>query len=298
MHRKIIVGHDLHEGGADALAFGRLIAGQAGAELVVAGVFPIGTLPRGFEARWREQEEQVAREIQAIADAAGAEAEAFPSGSPARGLHELADEIDADLIVVGSSRHSRIGQVLAGNVGLGLLHGSPCAVAVVPRGYRDHSPGTLREIVVGFDGSPESGLALLGAVDLAKAGGASLDLVTVAVPPAVVGHGVSVDLDLEEALEAQLRGELDEAIRSIPDGVSADGTVLRGDPVQRLVETASRADILIVGSRGYGPLKRVVLGSVAAGLVRSARCPVLVNPRGAQSSTSSGGRRGRRTRRT
>ena len=143
-----------------------------------------------------------------------------------------------------------------------------------------------------FDGSYESGLAFLGAVDMARAVGGSVDLVAVAVPPAVVGHGVSVDRDLQEAIEAELRGQLDEAIAAVPDDVPAEGAVLRGEPVRRLVEAAADSDILMVGSRGYGPLRRTLLGSVAGALVRSARCPVLVYPRGTQSSTSSGGRRG------
>lgn len=289
MFRRIVVGHDLHEGGSDALALGRLVAGATDAKLVVAGVFPIGTLPRRFEARWREQEERVTAEIQAIADRAGAEAEAFRSSSPARGLHELAEETDADLIVVGSSRRSRIGQILAANVGLCLLQGSPCAVAVAPRGYRDHAPSLLRRIAVGFDGGYESGLALLGAVELARADGASLELVAVAVPAAVVGHGVIVNRDLEEAIEAQLRAQLDEAVRSIPDGVSAGGVVLRGDPVRRLVDAASDTDILVVGSRGYGPLRRVLLGSTSAALVTSARRPVLVYPRGPRADPGGAG---------
>ena len=71
MFRRIVVGHDLHEGGSDALALGRLIAAATNAKLVIAGVFPIGMLPRGFDARWREHEEQVAAEIQAIADGLG-----------------------------------------------------------------------------------------------------------------------------------------------------------------------------------------------------------------------------------
>ena len=54
----------------------------------------------------------------------------------ARGLHELAEETSADLVVVGSGSAGKVGQVFAGNVALSLLHGSPCAVAVAPKGYR------------------------------------------------------------------------------------------------------------------------------------------------------------------
>ena len=279
MFRRIVVGHDLHEGGSDALALARLIAGAANAKLVIAGVFPIGMLPRGFDARWREHEEQVAAEIQAIADGAGAEPEAFPSTSPARGLHELAEETDADLIVVGSSRHAKIGQILGGNVGLGLLQGSPCAVAVAPRGYREEAPNALGRIAVGFDGGYECGLALRGAVEMARAAGAALELIAVAVPSAVIGRGAIVGRDLEEAIETQLRRQLEDLARWIRDDVSANTVVLCGDPVRLLADAATDADLLVVGSRGYGPLRRVLLGSTSAGLVRSARCPVVVYPR-------------------
>jgi nucleotide-binding universal stress UspA family protein len=284
MYRKIVVGHDLHDGGSDALALGRLVAGAGAAKLIVAGVFPVGALPRGFEARWRDEEERVAAEIQSIADEAGAEPEAFPSSSPARGLHELAEEIDADLIVVGSSRHSKAGQILAGNVGAQLLHGSPCAVAVAPRDYRDHVPAALGAVTVGFDGSHESELALRAGVALARASGAVLRLVAVAVPPPVAyvrggGRGSGYE-ELKEAIEQQVREQLTEAVGSVPDEVRAEATLLSGDPTERLVEAAGDGQLLILGSRAYGPLRRVVLGSVSSAIVRSARCPVLVQPRG------------------
>jgi nucleotide-binding universal stress UspA family protein len=277
MYREIIVGHDLHDGGDDALALGRLLAAPSGAHLVVAGVFPTGIVPRGFEARWREEEERVAGEIQSIADEAAAEAEAFPSGSPARGLHDLAEERDSDLIVVGSSRHSELGQILAGNVGLGLLHGSPCAVALAPRGYRDHAPRELGALTVGVDGSDESGLALRAAISLAEASGAGLRLVAVAVPPPVLrggrgaGRGPGYEA-LKDAIEDQMREQLSAAAASIPDEVSATATLVSGDPAERLVEAAADGGILILGSRAYGPVRRVLLGSVSSALVRSAPC--------------------------
>ena len=104
MYRKIIVGHDLHDGGDDALALGRQLAEAGGAELVVAGVVPFGVLPHGFE--WRDEEEEVVARIEGLAEAAGAKPEAVPGKSPAGGLHDLAEETGADLIVIGSSRHS------------------------------------------------------------------------------------------------------------------------------------------------------------------------------------------------
>ncbi len=121
MYRKIIVGHDLHDGGRDALALGRLISEATGAELIVAGIFPVAAQPFESPPEWHEAERRMTSEIKQVADAVGAEAETVPSSSPTRGLHDLAEVVDADLVVLGSSRQSKVGEILAGNVGLGLL---------------------------------------------------------------------------------------------------------------------------------------------------------------------------------
>ena len=283
MYRKIIVGHDLHSGGADALALGRQLAQASDAQLVVAGIFPIGALPTGFESSWIDEQAKVAKEIQSIADEAGAEAEAFPSRSPALGLHALAEEVDADLVVVGSSRHSTAGQILAGNVGLGLLHGAPCAVAIAPRGYAEN-PTDISTVVVGVDGGQDSRVALEAATDLADVSGATLKLVAVAQEPPISygkGGGMVGVKDLKEAIEEQVRKDLDEASESTGD-VPFEATVVSGEPAEKLAEAASPGSILVVGSRGYGPVRRVLLGSVSTELMRSAPCPVLVHPRGAE----------------
>jgi nucleotide-binding universal stress UspA family protein len=287
MYRRIIVGHDLHSGGSDALALGRQLAKAADAELVVAGIFPIGALPTGFESSWIDEQERVAREIQSIADEAGAEAEAFVDRSPASGLHGLAEETDADLVIVGSSRHSKAGQILAGNVGLGLLHGAPCAVAIAPRGYAEQ-PADISTVVVGFDGGQESRQALEAAVDLAEGLGAIVKLVAVTQEPAVA-YGKGADFgglaELKEAIEDEARTQLKEGLESIGDSVPKEGTLVTGGATEELAKAAaSPGSILVLGSRGYGPLRRVLLGSVSTALMRTAPCPVLVHPRGAETA--------------
>jgi len=284
MYRKIIVGHDLHSGGADALALGRQLAKATDAQLVVAGIFPIGELPTGFESSWFDKQNEVTSEIQAIADEAGAEAEAFVSRSPGLGLNGLAEEVDADLVIVGSSRHSKLGQILAGNVGLSLLHGAPCAVAIAPRGYAEN-PTDISTIVVGVVGGQESRLALEAATDLADASGATIKLVAVTHdPPAAYGKGgggMAGAPELREAIEEQARKHLDEVSESTGD-VPTEATLVTGDPAEKLAEAASPGSIVVVGSRGYGPVRRVLLGSVSTELMRSAPCPVLVVPRAAE----------------
>jgi nucleotide-binding universal stress UspA family protein len=280
MYRKIVVGHDLRQGGNDALALGSLLAEATDAQLVIAGVFPVGELPRGFEAQWREHEAEIASEIQATAAAAGAQAEAFPSSSPARGLHALAEEIAADLVVVGSSRHAKLGQVLAGNVGVGLLQGSLASVAIAPREYAEHASKKLGPIVVGIDGSKESGLALRVAVELAAASAAKLKLIAVAEPPHDVYGAAFPSQAFKEQAEDRMRDKLAEALESIPQGVPTEPSLLSGDVADKLAEAAAGEALLIIGSRGYGPLRRVMLGSVSTALVRNAPCAVLVPPRG------------------
>ena len=208
-------------------------------------------------------------------------AEAFPSISPARGLHELAEEIGADLLVAGSSRHSALGQVLAGNVGRNLLHGAPCAVAIAPKGYAGREAEGLRRIVVGLDGSAESRLALEDAVELARATGAGLRLVAVARAPQVAPEIPGSLQAMEAAIEGSLREELGDALASIPAEVATEASLITGDPAAKLGAAADTASLLVLGSRGYGPVRRVLLGSVSSALVARARCPVLVRPRAA-----------------
>ena len=283
MYRRILVGYDDSDESKDALALGTKLAAATGAELVAAGVFPFDPMWGGEDSRLRDADEEFARKIENAAKSVGAEPEAVPSGSPAHGLHELAEEIGADLILVGSAHHGRVGQILAGSTGVSLLHGSPCAVGIAPRAYRERSGEDLDQIAVGFDASAEAGQALLAACALATATGASLKLVAVAVPPPRgTGKGGAGSWHaLLEVVEEQVRANLVAARDSVPDGIDVQATLVTGDPVEALAATgADPRTLMLVGSRAYGPLRRVLLGSVATRLVRSAPCPLIVTPRG------------------
>ena len=69
------------------------------------------------------------------------------------------------------------------------------------------------------------------------------------------------------------------------NGQSPLTEILEGDPVQRLAESSSGLALLVLGSRGYGPVRSVLLGSVSAGVARTAACPVLVVPSGVEPVT-------------
>jgi nucleotide-binding universal stress UspA family protein len=97
--------------------------------------------------------------------------------------------------------------------------------------------------------------------------------------PALAGD-VGYDLDaLRQEVEQHVRDSLAEAAATLPAGTE---TVLRsGDAAQALIERTEQLDLLVTGSRGYGPLRSVLVGGVSGKLIRDAHCPVIVVPRGA-----------------
>jgi nucleotide-binding universal stress UspA family protein len=204
--------------------------------------------------------------------------------SPAHALHDLAESESAGLLALGSSHRSRIGRVLAGSTAEQLLHGAPCPVAVAPRGYRKEVPDAPRVIDVGFNGLPESERALAHASALAEACHATLRVIAVEEPDAFFGYGdvpaYGGRSDLAKSERERLEGALADALEELPASIRAHGSVLTGRATQVIAAEAEKgADLVVLGSRGFGPLRRVLLGGVSAALMRTAPCPVLAVPR-------------------
>jgi nucleotide-binding universal stress UspA family protein len=280
--RTIVVGVDGRPGGRNALRLAAQLADAAGGELVVVGVFPYQYRPAlagspAIEAERRRTQEVVERDL----SEEGATARMYVVGdtSPARALHMVAEREHADLLVVGSTHRGPVGRVLVGDVAVGSLHGSPCPVAVAPRGLATRDAAPPRRIGVGFDGGQESRQALGLAAALAQRADAGLELLCVVPTPRPF---VAVAVDDEGAI-LDARHEADQLIsRTVFGlGVEAVGNAVIGSPVNELIELSRRVDLLVVGSRGWGPVRRILLGSTADSLIREAECPLLVVPRGA-----------------
>jgi len=91
----------------------------------------------------------------------------------------------------------------------------------------------------------------------------------------------SID-DADGAARRLAHADLDRALRALASSVPVEGHLLEGDPTDRVLEQASGwADLIVTGSRGHGPQRRVSLRSVSAGLLARAEVPVIVTPRGA-----------------
>jgi nucleotide-binding universal stress UspA family protein len=199
-----------------------------------------------------------------------------------RGLHWFARERGAGLIVVGSTDRGPLGRVLTGSTAERLIQGSPCAVALAPRGYARR---VLDTIAVGFADTPEAHEALEVAHTLALRSGATLRVVAVLHPSG--GLDAAFAGGLRPPRGAMLRGRqrdavkaaLQEAIAALPPGVEIEYDIYVDDPADALLRISEHVDLLVCGSRGYGPLRSVLLGGVSRRLVDEARCPVLVLPR-------------------
>jgi nucleotide-binding universal stress UspA family protein len=266
---------------------GSRLARATGAELVLANAYPYDDMPtRGVPAiRLHLREEAQAtldRMRELTAGVSGVRTCTIASISTARGLHVLIERENPLLVVIGSSHRGALGRVFAGTTAERLLHGSPCSVAIVPRTYRAADEPVMT-VGVAYDGSPECKAALAAATVTARALGAGLRVIRVfegalaGTPALMQGPGFVADLsDLEE----RARQGLEAAVADLKDDVSVEAVLALGDPVRELAAQSEGVDLMFAGSRGYGPLRAVLAGSVSGRLLRAAACPVIVVPRG------------------
>jgi nucleotide-binding universal stress UspA family protein len=180
--RKIVVGFDGTDQAKDALHVGAALARAVEAQLIVASAIEFGPLEidgAGYNQARAEHYGNVFNRARAELGSTGFERRELQD-TAAHGLTELAEDEQADLIVIGSTHHGPIGRVLAGTVAARLFSGAPCAVMVAPRGWSDHAHAGLGLIGVGYDGSEESKMAVASAEQLARAFGAKLRVITIA----------------------------------------------------------------------------------------------------------------------
>jgi len=226
----------------------------------------------------------VANAMREVHDEFGVDTQIVTDLSVPRGLHLIACAMQAGLIVVGSTGRGRAGRVLVGSTAERLIQGSCCPVALAPR---DYQPSGIRTIAVGFVDSPEGHEALAAAHALAVRSEARLRIVAVLHPSggldAATAPGLrpqrSVTLEGRHRRDAQVA--LDRAVAALTPPVDVECEVHVDDPAEVLLRISEHVDLLICGSRGYGPLRSVLLGGVSRRLVDGSHCPVLVLPRDA-----------------
>lgn len=278
MFENVLVGVDGKPGGRDAIALARELA-AADAQLTLAHVHGGALNPlhavqgellredRGRSAELLEQER--------AATGVSAELRSVEALGAAAGLHREAERRLADLLVVGSCSRGPFGRAMVGDHTRDALNGASCAVAVAARGYAE-KPEPVRVVGVAYDASPESEGALALARALARAKGAALEALEVVSIPSVAYTGI-IPPAIGESLDVMLSGAT-ARMSALPD---VEGRAVCGLPGEELAIFSRQLDLLVVGSRGYGPMKRLVLGSTSRYLARHARCSLLALPRAA-----------------
>ena len=281
---RIAVGVDAYPEGRDAAALGATLARVAGAELMLATVESPPLVPLPPDMGWkslREGSHQRLREVRRLF-APEARTVTETDLSIARGLHRVVQQQHRDLLVLGSSRHGRDGRVRIGKRTRQLLCHFECALAVAPRGLHTRADFALRRIAVGYDGSPESEAALAMAGSLALAAGAELNVCGVVddrFPRITVFSGAVLgewDDVIRQEID-QVRGRLSTAASGT--GASVRVEVTRGRPANSLLALSERVDLLVIGSRRWGPATRLLLGSTGEAVMHDAACAVLAVPR-------------------
>jgi nucleotide-binding universal stress UspA family protein len=277
---RLLVGYDGSDGGRDALELARVLGEATGASALVVTVLPYGPLPIPYEILEQEEAERAQPLFEEAKERLGAleaETRAFGGGSPAGVVNDLAEREGVDAIVVGSPHRGPVGRTLIGSVAEGLLHGAPCETAIAPRGYASDEHGPLRTIAVAYDDTPEAKTALKRAEEIALGCRATIVVYTVSAPSAVVPGATGYT----PAVPPEAGTIVTRAVKGVDERLAATGRALAGVPGPTIAEACEEvgADLLVAGSRGYGPVLRVLLGSVSTQLTHKAPCPVLVVPR-------------------
>lgn len=199
-------------------------------------------------------------------------------GEPRHVIASTAADWGADLVVVGARGLGAFKRLLLGSVSTAVVHHAPCPVLVV-RGR----PRELLTAVVAIDGSPHSRAAARFLAHLPLDPALTVRLIGVVepqtpslrAPAAVPGVGAAV-----EHFAEQQRVELDKALEEVAGDFEAKARVERavriGSPAGEILSIAERADLVVVGARGLGPVDRLLVGSVSERVLQHARCSVLV----------------------
>jgi nucleotide-binding universal stress UspA family protein len=198
------------------------------------------------------------------------------------GLIEVIEEVDAELVVLGSLPSGGRDQVVIGTTADWLLHAAPVPVAISPRGYRSYT-GRLTRLTCAYSATPDSIDVVRRCVESAERFGVPLRVLTFAVRgktmyPSEVG--LDVEDSIMEAWAAQAQ-EIQENLKA--EGVVGEGVALQvvtGYSWQEALGEAGWEDgeILALGTRPRGDIRRVFLGSRSAKIIRESPVPVMVLP--------------------
>ncbi len=274
MYANLIAGVDGLQGGADAAALAAVLA-SPGASIALVYV---STVPLASHASTREldlaDDTSLAALLTAERDLCGGEPKVLRVTAPTvgAGLERAAEDLGAQVIVVGASRRHGLTRMLAGDDARSVLHRTPCAVAIAPARFAQHPADPVR-VGVACDGTPESEVAVAHA-GLIAAERQSLPRALHVVSPRYYTPAWGVARNPAD----RPGSEIEEAVRTLPLVAGVEVEHLYGSVVHKLVEFSGELDLLVCGSRHRGPLQRLAEGTTGDHLARRVAVPLLITP--------------------
>lgn len=283
----VAVGVSARPEGRDAAVLGAALARATGADLMLIAVIadPIVLPPVGVS--WKSLRKQAQSGLAGIRDVVmpGARVVVRTDLSVARALRRVVAREHRDLLVVGSSNKAPEGSVRIGKRVRQLIGYASCPLAIAPRGLHNRTEVRLERVGVGYDGGAESEAALAVAASISVGAGAQLRVCGVVDDRAKAAlwsedPSASVLSELDDLVRGEL-GVLREravaAAHSLDPSARID--VRRGRPADALLDLCAEVDLLVIGSRRWGAVARLLLGSTGESLAYHATCPILIVPR-------------------
>jgi nucleotide-binding universal stress UspA family protein len=267
MSRTILVGAHLEHADGDPLGLAVQLAHALEARLLLGAVHvPSGG---GDEAHEHERFAAEADELRAaVPGDIEVATETVDATSVVAGLHDLAERSRAELLVLGAHHRGGLVRALRGDTAADVAFTAPCGVVVARPSTRP--AGRLERIGAAWDQTPPADRALEWAISFIErsGGGGQLQILRVLDPRHREGtHPGAHDQVRLTAAEEEA------ALR-----VETHAQVLWGDPVPELVKASHELDLLVMGSRVHGAVRRMLFGSTSSRVLHEAHCPVLVLP--------------------
>lgn len=282
----ILVGYVATDYGMDALRLGIALAKERNVRLEIVMVAPAqnsfsGVYPhdRGYDSILEEQiagwlEDALAE----VPEGIKATARIVPGDSEAAALSATAQELGADILVVGARKGGILGRFKMGSAVNALLHSAPVPVALAPRGYSH--PGPISRITTFF--GPRQGTSDVIAIglDRARRRGVSLRLVSLVLSGESDMQGVGTDVP--SAVRAYANRRLGDVAQHTLDAGHATTEVASGKDVAEALEKLDwdHGELAVVGSSRMAVPGRLFLGTTASRMLRLIPVPMLVVPAG------------------
>jgi len=301
----VLVGIDPSRRSASVLALAAQLANSLRTDLVVAAVVTAAWPPSraSVDHEWRAHSRAAAELV--LDHAAGvlggdvrAEYLVHEASSARRGLLELIEEHEPELVVLGSAHAGEHGRIALGSASEALLHASPVPVAIAPVGYRAPLDARVERVTAAYGGSEAAAELVAGAVAVAARIGASLRVASFAVRPDAE-FGVLAGTGGEDPVLAEWAAGIREHARTMLAELAEqaadrprleDAAVGVGESWAAAVHDIGwrPGDVLVIGSSSLSPIARVFLGTHAAKVVRSSPVPIVVVPRAAAEQLAEG----------